>query len=59
MARQFKRASFGRALFDGALPLDMVIQGSIVAQERPSILSRRGDAEDYEATEKEIEHAAS
>jgi hypothetical protein len=37
--------SFARTLFDGALPVDMVVAGSRAAMVRPGILSGQADRE--------------
>lgn len=37
--REDRKPTFARSLYDGALPVDMVIAGSIAAVKRPSILS--------------------
>jgi hypothetical protein len=49
-----RRPTWGRALFDGALPLDVVFAGAEAARRRPGILSRKGDEED----ELELKEAA-
>lgn len=56
--REFKRPSFARTLYDGALPLDMVFSGSVAASERPGILSRRGEEEDFVTPKKDNDNEA-
>lgn len=46
-----RRPTFARTLFDGALPIDLVIAGSLAAVERPRILSRKGDEEEGDTPE--------
>ena len=43
---KYRKPSWAKALYDGALPLDVVFSGSNIASQRPGILSRFGDEED-------------
>lgn len=50
--RKFKRPTFGRALFDGPLPVDLVMAGSLAIQKRAAGVS---DGEDFDLEQEDIE----